>query len=258
MLKKIEEDNKMSAKKVTFVHVASIDNKSNTRIYKIADANNRRVYFNRTWTGELFKNRCEGSSSEKLHLKRNDNVKSYSVDTPDKYSYVAVSDATSHVERLVFPAWSYRRGYVWVNVNVAGYFTFLTHGGDIRSVKQPEVYFRMLAKANGYQYARAANFLIRDLSDASEAYELPDMSKMEELCEEVLARKSDVLDEMLCLVEKSGFEKQGIEKDLEVYRKVCDLLAHGVAFMLAKENDSSYVDIKWPEFYKHVTKKMGY
>lgn len=69
----------------------------------------------------------------------------------------AVSDAYSHIERLVFPMWEIEpivsnNPYFFVTDTIAGVNTFMIHGGDCHSVKSDEVYLRMIAKGNGYQY----------------------------------------------------------------------------------------------------------
>lgn len=79
--------------------------------------------------------------------------------TPDHFDHVVVSDAHTHEERLTFPCWEIEpvvgnNPYLWVTDNIAGVNTFMTHGGDDRTVKPDAVYLRMLAKANGYQYTR--------------------------------------------------------------------------------------------------------
>lgn len=79
------------------------------------------------------------------------------------FDYVVVSDAHTHTERLAFPAWEYEPllpdgiPYMWENDTIAGYHTFMTHGGDSEAVYPDKVYLRMLAKANGYQYKKEEN-----------------------------------------------------------------------------------------------------
>jgi hypothetical protein len=71
-------------------------------------------------------------------------------DISESIDKIAISDATTHAERLVFPAF-------WIkNTNtgetkvihrcnkIHGRHTMLIHGGDVSSMLQPEVYVRAL------------------------------------------------------------------------------------------------------------------
>ena len=78
---------------------------------------------------------------------------------PSEFCGVVVSDAHTHLERLTFPMWEFEpivgnNPYIFVCDNIAGALTFMTHGGDSRSMKPDAVYLRMIAKGNGYQYKR--------------------------------------------------------------------------------------------------------
>lgn len=77
---------------------------------------------------------------------------------PHRFKYLAVSDALTHMERLVFPAWRYnskvsgKETFIWDRSQVAGEITFVIHGGNAESVKPDAEYLKQLAKANGYDY----------------------------------------------------------------------------------------------------------
>lgn len=74
----------------------------------------------------------------------------------DSVNKIAISDAHTHSERLVFPAYTARNKETgeelvnWDMVHIAGYMTFMTHGGDISSMKRPEVYVRLLRLKNHF------------------------------------------------------------------------------------------------------------
>ena len=65
---------------------------------------------------------------------------------------VCVSDAHTHIERLVFTADKFPFGYGASMVQIDGSHTFMTHGGDYNSVYPDEVYLRHLSMVNGYKY----------------------------------------------------------------------------------------------------------
>jgi len=136
----------------TFKHVATNDN-GRVHIYEC---------------DKILKNKANGDRYRENRLAK----KFYS--TPDRdrnklitrhissvFKYVAISDAHTHIERLAFPAWRIKPlnddyiGFFWLCDNIAGMNTFMIHGGDARKVKPHEVYLRMLAKANGYQYQKS-------------------------------------------------------------------------------------------------------
>lgn len=72
---------------------------------------------------------------------------------------VCISDAHSHIERLVFPAFNVREistGEVRVchrQNAIAGRHTFLIHGGDSESVKPDAVYLRSIMRLNPTEVA---------------------------------------------------------------------------------------------------------
>lgn len=72
----------------------------------------------------------------------------------DKCFYVVVSDATTHIERLVFAGMRYEmpNGEEIVApasmLQISGYHTMMIHGGDTESVRPDEVYLRQIAILN--------------------------------------------------------------------------------------------------------------
>ena len=79
--------------------------------------------------------------------------------TPE-FDHVIVSDSQTHDERIAFPGWSFKpvitpsRPYFWIADTIAGRNTFMTQGGDSKSVKPDAVYLRMIANANNYKMER--------------------------------------------------------------------------------------------------------
>lgn len=70
----------------------------------------------------------------------------------DKIEFVAISDAHSHDERLVFPAIKTQDGYTnLVGVHMAGIMTFMIYGGDSSTMQEDEYYLNELSEANGYE-----------------------------------------------------------------------------------------------------------
>ena len=67
---------------------------------------------------------------------------------------ILVSDAHTHIERLVFAGISYEENgetkYGSVSVQIGGKHTYLTEGGDKEACYEPEVYIRRLCQLNGY------------------------------------------------------------------------------------------------------------
>ena len=67
---------------------------------------------------------------------------------------ICISDANTHIERLVFPAFNIRNietGEITLchRCNkIDGYNTFMIHGGDINSIWDDKVYIRHLRMAN--------------------------------------------------------------------------------------------------------------
>ena len=67
-------------------------------------------------------------------------------------THIFVSDAFTHVERLVFPAFEYNGKYNRTSDDIGGIHTMMIHGGDEDSVYDDEVYIRRLAQINGLTY----------------------------------------------------------------------------------------------------------
>lgn len=67
-------------------------------------------------------------------------------------SLIAVSDAVTHIERLVFPAFVFEGEYHPMNINIDGRPTLMFEGGDIRHVHPDEVYMRHLCMINGLKW----------------------------------------------------------------------------------------------------------
>lgn len=67
---------------------------------------------------------------------------------------ICVSDAYTHIERLVFPVFNFRETYsgkkitTHTNDLIVGRWTMSIHGGSIASVRSPEVYVRYLRLLN--------------------------------------------------------------------------------------------------------------
>lgn len=75
----------------------------------------------------------------------------------DKCFYVVVSDAHTHIERLVFAGMRYQLSdgeeiYAPVSMlQITGRYTMMIHGGDPQSVYPDEVYLRQIAILNSSQ-----------------------------------------------------------------------------------------------------------
>lgn len=66
---------------------------------------------------------------------------------------VCISDAHTHIERLVFAAVEYRPGeFGRTTIQIDGAFTMMIQGGDSRRVKPDAVYLRRLASLNGMAF----------------------------------------------------------------------------------------------------------
>lgn len=74
--------------------------------------------------------------------------------TPNAIEYVAISDAVTHTERLMFLAAKKDDGsYVPLGgMQLDGKYTMMIHGGDERDVHPDKVYLRRLAKVNGFKF----------------------------------------------------------------------------------------------------------
>jgi hypothetical protein len=62
---------------------------------------------------------------------------------------VCVSDAFTHIERLVFVGEKFASGYARTDIHIDGSHTIRIHGGDERYVYPDEVYLRHLGIING-------------------------------------------------------------------------------------------------------------
>lgn len=80
--------------------------------------------------------------------------KEYKYLTPSKIEFVCVSDAHTHVERLVFVAVQTKDSefYNLCGLQIDGRHTMMIEGGDQRHVHPDEVYLRRIASANGYKF----------------------------------------------------------------------------------------------------------
>lgn len=73
------------------------------------------------------------------------------------YDIVVVSDAHTHAERLVFVGFQFENEnreicYGRTGAQIHGEHTFLSHGGDAKTMRQPEVYLRRIAQINGFNW----------------------------------------------------------------------------------------------------------
>lgn len=70
---------------------------------------------------------------------------------PNEIEYVIVSDAKTHIERLVFCACEYEPGKFSTLsfMDMDGKLTMMIHGGNPRDVHPDEVYLRRIASVNG-------------------------------------------------------------------------------------------------------------
>ena len=71
----------------------------------------------------------------------------------DGFKYICVSDADTHLERLVFGAIPYSDGEISrTRIQIDGCHTMMIHGGSRDAMKPDYVYLRRLAKINGLQF----------------------------------------------------------------------------------------------------------
>jgi len=71
---------------------------------------------------------------------------------------VCISDAHTHIERLVFVALQTNdKKYGRTTIQIDGKHTFMTKGGDSNSVYDDEVYLRHLSGISGYKYQKTIN-----------------------------------------------------------------------------------------------------
>lgn len=73
---------------------------------------------------------------------------------------VCVSDAHTHIERLVFVGEKYPSGYGNTGIQIDGCHTMMIFGGDERHVYPDEVYIRHLGMVNGVR-------IVMDKSDTT-------------------------------------------------------------------------------------------
>lgn len=136
-------------KYITFEHVYTLPS-GNVRVYKAS---------------RLLSNKADGKKYRdepevvKLYTNK-EKTETKEVTFSNSFEYVAISDAHTHIERLAFPCWKYEpiisdSPYFWQCDTIAGVNTFMIHGGDSRTVKPDQVYLRMLARGNGFQYKRS-------------------------------------------------------------------------------------------------------
>lgn len=64
---------------------------------------------------------------------------------------ICISDAYTHIERLVFVGEKFPLGYGRTSIQIDGSHTMRIHGGDERYVYPDEVYLRHLGMINGVQ-----------------------------------------------------------------------------------------------------------
>lgn len=76
---------------------------------------------------------------------------------PNGLEYICISDAHTHTERLVFPAFKLEDTLLINHLHIAGDMTMMICGGDDSLVYEPEHYFKQLAEANGYIYDSVSN-----------------------------------------------------------------------------------------------------
>ena len=80
---------------------------------------------------------------------------------PSAIEYVCVSDAHTHIERLLFVAVPMNKEKTdfssLCGKQLDGRHTFMIHGGNSRDVHPDEVYLRRLSKANGYEFKMSDN-----------------------------------------------------------------------------------------------------
>ena len=75
----------------------------------------------------------------------------------EKIQYVCVSDAHTHVERLLFLAIYAPKEdefYCVTSIQLDGKHTMMIHGGSSRDVHPDEVYLRRLASANSFKMGK--------------------------------------------------------------------------------------------------------
>lgn len=61
---------------------------------------------------------------------------------------ICISDATTHIERIVFVAEKFNNTYSRLKIQIDGKLTMAMHGGDDRTIYDYEVYLRHLGMLN--------------------------------------------------------------------------------------------------------------
>ena len=61
---------------------------------------------------------------------------------------ICISDATTHVERIVFAAEKFGDNYGRIRLQIDGIITMIIHGGDSRTIHDDKVYLRHLGMLN--------------------------------------------------------------------------------------------------------------
>lgn len=136
---------------ITFEHVAT-NKTGRIRIYRASRALKNKA------NGKRYRN--ERETVKFYRTKERDSNDLIERHLSTTFRYVAVSDAHTHIERLAFPCWFMRPldedglPYFWQCDTIAGVNTFMIYGGDSMAVKPDQVYLRMLATGNGFQYKR--------------------------------------------------------------------------------------------------------
>lgn len=71
----------------------------------------------------------------------------------DGFDIICISDANTHLERLVFGACVINEKPSRSHVQIEGKTTFMIYGGNRQSMKADEVYLRRLAQWNGLKFS---------------------------------------------------------------------------------------------------------
>lgn len=70
----------------------------------------------------------------------------------DEIMLICISDAHTHIERLVFGALEYKGNFGRLRVQLGGKHTFMTEGGSEKSVYKDRTYLKHLCIKNNYKY----------------------------------------------------------------------------------------------------------
>lgn len=133
--------------KVKLIHTET--EKGNYRIYEVSEPIKKGIS---DLFGEITVDDIIESYRDRLHEKYKDCV----LERLGKgVKYVAISDAHTHIERLVFPAFLTSLSdapYIFITSEIEGKHTTMISGGDANSVYPDLVYLRRLAQINGYEW----------------------------------------------------------------------------------------------------------